>query len=150
MDPLMGTTEETYQGSKTYYYAFRGTPKSDWSGFQDKTKLLCTDLYFRSLDPIVGQKSTLVHQTGLGTKYDKEQKLSEFQKKIWNHLVKFGLDMIGYLPDPRNNKDVQSVVTYHAQFTGDLPKSIKAMQIILQYFGRALVFLYFYLDVYAE
>jgi hypothetical protein len=52
MDPLMGTTEETYQGSKTYYHAFGGIPKSDWSGLQDKSKRLCTDLCFRSLDPI--------------------------------------------------------------------------------------------------
>jgi hypothetical protein len=136
MDPLMGTTEETYQGSKTYYYAFGGIPKSDWSGLQDKSKRLCTDLCFRSLDPIAGQKSALVRQTGLGTKYDKDQKLSEFQKKIWTHLVKFGLDTIGYLPDPRNNMDVQSVVTYHARFTGDLPKSIKASKDISKLFDK--------------
>jgi hypothetical protein len=76
MDLLMDTTEETYQGSKTYYYTFVTTPKSDWSGLQDKKKYLCTDLCFRSLDPIAGQKSALVRQTGLGTKYDKDQKLS--------------------------------------------------------------------------
>ena len=32
--------------------------------------------------------------------------------------------MIVYLPDPRDNNNMQPVVTLHARFTGDLHKAI--------------------------
>ena len=111
-NPKMGTTEETYPGSRVYYYAFGGAPKPDWSGIQDVNSRLLSDLCFRSLDPVAGQKSTLHRIKGLEKPYDRTQKLSDFQRNISEHLTKYGLDTIGFLPDPKDSSKVQSVVTY--------------------------------------
>ena len=123
-NPRMGTTEETFPGSGVYYYAFGGAPKADWSGIEDTNTHLLSDLCFRSLDPVAGQKSTLYRIKGLDKTYDRTQKLSDFQKRVSDHLIKYGLDTIGYLPDPKDPTKVQSVVTFHARFTGDMEKSL--------------------------
>ena len=124
-NPLMGTTEETYAGSNVFYYAFGGSPKADWSGLFKKSERLLADTCFRSLDPVTGQKSGHYRTKGLEETFKRGMKLSEFQKSIWDHLVKYGLDTMGYLPDPRDNTKVYSVVTHHARFTGDIGKSLK-------------------------
>ena len=129
--PLMGTTEETYTGSNSFYYAFGGEPKPDWTGIKDLSSRLLSDLCFRSLDPVSGQKSTHYRIKGLTKLYERGQKLSEFQKHVWEHLTKYGLDTVAYLPDPKNPLKVQSVITHHARFTGDLNKALltsKAVQ----------------------
>jgi hypothetical protein len=123
-DPLMGTTEETSPGSEVYYYAFGGAPKSDWSGIEDLDSRLLSDLCFRALDPVAGQKSTHYRIKGLTKQFDRTMKLSDFQKNVSEHLIKYGLDTIGFLPDPKDSSKVQSVVTYHARFTGDMDKSL--------------------------
>ena len=38
--PTMGTCEETYPGSQSFYYAFGGKPHPDWSGIMDKSNRL--------------------------------------------------------------------------------------------------------------
>jgi hypothetical protein len=128
--PLMGTTEETYTGSNSFYYAFGGEPKPDWSGIKDLSSRLLSDLCFRSLDPVSGQKSTHYRTKGLAKLYERGQKLSEFQKHIWEHLTKYGLDTVAYLPDPKNPLKVQSVITHHARFTGDLNKALQSSKIL--------------------
>ena len=128
-DPMMGTTEETYPGSNVFYYAFGGQPKTDWSGLDPSSERLLADTCFRSLDPVSGQKSGVYRTKGLEAddRYKKGMKLSEYQKLIWDHLVRYGLDTMGYLPDPRNKSTkVYSVVTHHARFTGDLATSLES------------------------
>lgn len=134
VNPKMGTTEETYPGSGVYYYAFGGAPKPDWTGIEDPSSRLLSDLCFRSLDPVSGQKSTLHRIKGLKKQYDRSQKLSDFQKNISEHLVKFGMDTIGFLPDPKDSTKVQSVVTYHARFTGDMEKALTGSKTISKLF----------------
>jgi hypothetical protein len=85
-DPLMGTTEETFPGSEVYYYAFGGAPKSDWSGIEDLDSHLLSDLCFRALDPVAGQKSTHYRIKGLEKQFDRTMKLSDFQKMYRNIL----------------------------------------------------------------
>ena len=76
----MGTTEETYNGSNTYYYAFGGRPLADWSDIEDVNDRLLTDLCSRPLDPVSGQKGSKIRSTGLKFKYDhKKQSISDFQ-----------------------------------------------------------------------
>lgn len=123
-DPLMGTTEETYPGSGSFYYAFGGAPSVDWSKIGNLSSRLLTDLCYRSLDPVSGQKSALYRTKGLEKKFEKGEKLSDFQKKVWKHLRDYGLDTISYLPDPKDPSKVQTAVLYHARFTGDLDKAI--------------------------
>ena len=135
-DPRMGSTEETYANSNTFYYAFGGKPKYDWSGLENRYDRLLSDLCFRSLDPIAGQKSAVLRTKGLTERFEKSHKLTDFQKSVWNHLEKFGLDTIAYLPDPKNNLEVQSVVTHHARFTGDLSKGITISKQIQQSFDK--------------
>ena len=128
-DPLMGTTEETYPGSGSYYYSFGGEPKLDWSGIKDPSSRLLTDLCYRSLDPVAGQKSTIYRTKGLEKKYERTEKLSDFQKKIWEHFKMCGMDTITYLPDPKDSTKAQSTVMFHARFTGDLDKSVASSEI---------------------
>ena len=114
-DPRMGTTKDTYLGSGTYYYAFGGQPNYNWTGLTDPSEHLLGDLCFRSLDPIAGQKCALVCTKSLDElKLTNTTKLSEFQKEVWKHLVKYRLDTIRYLPDLKDATEMQSVVIYHA------------------------------------
>ena len=122
-DPVMGTTEETFLGSKEYYYAFGGEPNSTWTGLQQSTQRLLNDLCFRPLDPVSGQKSSVIRTKGLANKFTKQQKLTIFQKEIWKHLVKHGLDTISYLQDPHNNNNCLSVINHHARFISDMNHS---------------------------
>ncbi len=119
-DPKMGTCEETFQGSNNYYLVFGGKPRADWSGIEDPDSRTMSDLCFRSLDPVAGQKSTIYRTKALSTKFEAKQSLADFQTNVWDHLVKYGLDTIGYLPDPRNHQRVLCTVKNHAQFTGDM------------------------------
>ena len=68
-NPTMGTCEETYPGSGSYYYVFGGKPKADWSGIEDLSSRTMSDLCFRSLDPVAGQKSSHYRTKPLSTKY---------------------------------------------------------------------------------
>ena len=122
-NPKMGTTEETYSGSGDYYYAFGGEPLHDWSGIKDLDSRLLSDLCFRSVDPVSGQKSSVLRTKGLVNKYQRKDKLAVFQKQVWTHLKKHGLDTIGYLQDPNNSSSCLSVVTHHARYTSDLNKA---------------------------
>jgi hypothetical protein len=124
LDPLMGTTEETFPGSGVYYYVFGGAPKSDWSGIKNPDTQVLSDLCYLSLDPVSGQKSTHYRIKGLEKPFDRSQKLSDFQKNVSEHLIKYGLDNVRYLPDPKNSFKVQLVVNFHARFTGDIKKSL--------------------------
>ena len=119
-DPLMGSCEETYTGSKKYYYVFGGKPKPDWSGLQANQTTSVSDLCYRTLDPVAGQKGAVIRTTGLEKKFETKASLSDFLGDIWEHLVKFGLETIAYLPDPRNPTKVLNAVKQHAQFTGDM------------------------------
>jgi hypothetical protein len=56
--------------------------------------------------------------------HDRSQKLSEFQKHVWDHLVKDGLHKISYLPDPKDKSKVQSTINFHDCFKGDIEKSL--------------------------
>ena len=124
--PHLGTVEETYAGSGTYYFAFGGAPKRDLSGIEDPMARLLSEPCYRSLDPVAGQKTAHYRTKALPKRFDSSMKLSDFQAKVMEHLKDHGLDTLSYLPDPRNSTDVLSVVNYHARFTGDMEKSLKA------------------------
>ena len=120
-NPIMGTCEETYKGSKSYYLVFGGMPRADWSGIADLDSRSMSDLCFRSLDPVAGQKSTHFRIKPLSNKLDARDNITDFQENAYDHLLKYGLDTISYLPDPRNpTTNVLCVITKHAQFTGDM------------------------------
>ena len=94
--PVMGTVEETYAGSGYYHVCFGGIPKPDWSGIESKSKETISDLCYRSLNPLKGQKSIESRTQGLTKKLALERNLKEFQEKVWDHLVKYGLDTFAY------------------------------------------------------
>ena len=64
-DPQMGKCEETYKGSKKYYYVFGEKPEPDWSGLQGNQNRSVSDLCYRTLDPVAGQKGTVIRTKGL-------------------------------------------------------------------------------------
>ena len=111
--PTMGTCQETYPGSKSFYFEFGGKPKADWTGIENTGDRIGSDLCFRSLDPVAGQKSTHYRTKGLSTKFDVKQSITDFQSNVWDHLVKYGLDTIGYLPNPKDENKALCVVTKH-------------------------------------
>ena len=119
-DPLMGTCEETFKGSGSFYYVFGGKPKADWSGIKDLRERSMSDLCYRSLDPVVGQKSVHYRTKPLSSKYGAKNNLATFQADVWDHLKKYGLDTVAYLPDPKDTTEMLCVVNKHAQFTGDM------------------------------
>ena len=123
--PKMGTVEETYAGSGEYYLCFGGVPKPDWTGIESRKEETISDLCYRSLDPLKGQKSVSIRSEGLTHKLAQEQNIREFQERVWEHLVKHGLDTMAYLPDPRDPTKVINVVEEHAKFIGDLEGSLK-------------------------
>ena len=118
--PKMGSCEETYPGSGVFYYVFGGELSRYWQSIKDPSKRSFSDLCFRSLDPVSGQKSTRLRTKGISKKYDSRKSLTEFQSLVWDHLVKYGLDTMSYLPDPKDDNLMLSVIKNHAQFTGNI------------------------------
>ena len=135
-DPLMGTTEETYQGSGVYYYKFGGTPKADWSGLATTDHKVASDLCYRSADPVKGQKSIKARTNGLSKKFSRGQNMQDFQTNIFDHLVKHGLDTISFIYNPRDDTTVINVVKHHAQLTGDLERSLEICEDISQKYDQ--------------
>ena len=135
-DPQMGKCEETYKGSKKYYYVFGGKPEPDWSGLQGNQNRSVSDLCYRTLDPVAGQKGTVIRTKGLSKEYESKASLTDFLSDIWEHLVKFGLDTIAYLPDPRDPNKVLNAVKQHAQFTGDMHLTEQHCNDILSKFDK--------------
>ena len=123
--PIMGNVEETYPGSNIYYFSFGGVPRSDWSGRDNSSNTPVTDLCYRPIDPVAGQKRSVYRSKGIQNKLKKGSKLSEFQREVTDHLVRYGLDTISYLPDPKEENKVRSVVTHHARYTSDTLKAVK-------------------------
>ena len=113
-NPRMGTCIETFIGSNSYHCLFGGTPKADWSGIQDPNQRSRSDLQFRSLDPVAGQKITLHRQKGLSKKFERKHNLTDFQDLVWDHLVKYGLETLSFLPDPKDTTKVLCVVKKHS------------------------------------
>ena len=130
MNPLMGSTEETYVGSNIYYYSFGGVPNPEWTGINFKDPKSITDLCYRSPDPTKGQKQVAFRTAGLPDQYKKGDSLHDFQEEIYKHLVKHGLDTIAYIPDPRNNSGVVNVVKGHAKLTGDMSTATQTCEAI--------------------
>ena len=125
-DPLMGTFQETYSCSGSFYYAFGGKPLANWTGIMNLNNRSMSDLCFRSLDPVAGQKSAYYRTKGLSNKFgSKNISLTDFQIDVWEHLEKYSLDTVGHLPDPKDPSETLCTVTKHPPFTGDMNKSRK-------------------------
>ena len=119
--PKMGTVEETYPGSKVYHYLFGGKPKADWSGLDNPEEREVSDMHYRSVDPVKGQRSTLHRTKGLSKPFVGSGNLLNFQDDVMEHLEAHGLDTITYLPDPRGIKGkVYSVIHHHSRYTSDI------------------------------
>eukprot|EP01083_Nonionella_stella_P307628 1082052_1 len=92
--PLMGTVEETYAGSGQFNYIFGGKPLHDWSGLDTAVPRNPTDMCYRPLDRVSGQKGTIYRTKGADQLLSKTSKLSTFQEKLWIHMKEYGLDTV--------------------------------------------------------
>jgi hypothetical protein len=126
--PQMGIVEETYTGSGHYNFIFGGKPLYDWSGLDTTDPHTSSDMCYRPLDRVSGQKGTVYRTKGATQKLTRSIKLSTFQEHLWNHMKEYGLDTIGYLNNPHINNEMISVVEQHARFTGDMTKAIAQSQ----------------------
>ena len=128
--PKMGTVEETYAGSGHFNFIFGGKPLYDWSGLDTNSPHTSSDMCYRPLDRVSGQKGTVYRTKGATQKLSRSIKLSTFQEHLWNHMKEYGLDTIGYLNNPHSNGEMISVVEQHARFTGDMSKAIAQSQVL--------------------
>ena len=120
-NPIMDTYEETYIGSNSFYFVFGRKPKVDWSGIEDLSSRSMSDLCFRSLDPVIGQKTKYYRAKALSSKFEGKNSITDLQADVWDHLVNYRLDTNCYLLDPRNPKvKVLCVVTKHTQLTSGM------------------------------
>ena len=93
-----------------------GKPNYDWTG-------LNPDAYRAPIEstqygPI---KEPQTWGTTLSTKIAIGDDLSNFQKKIFEHLEMRGMDSIAYLPHPAIPTVMVNIVTDHTHFTRSMP-----------------------------
>ena len=125
LDPIMGKYFETIEGSRSWNVRLGGKPQCDWSGLDDTAITAGTvgsSLRYRPLNPSSDQKGQHYRCQGLSTFFKQGDSVQEFQKDVWNHFKKHGLDTITYLKDQQDNAKVLPVVLDHPKFRADATK----------------------------
>ena len=65
---------------------------------------------------------------GLEVKFTKKSDLLTFKRRVFEHLVEYGMDTITYLPSPDNSQKMVSVIHHHARFSVAEAKQAEAEQ----------------------
>ena len=100
-----------------------GVPLPDWSGLDPKSPTSPSDDYqFRPHNPGYSQKGTKFRETGLDSKFKRDDHLLDFISHVMTYLKRTGMDTISYLPDPTDPSRVANVVEDYSKF--DLNDSI--------------------------
>jgi hypothetical protein len=92
-----------------------GKPLSDWSGL-DVPPDIVQPTNYRPADATGASKQRYYRTAALKTTFKKGDDLQQFQKKVMERLVYYGMDPIAYLPDPADNTKMISVVNEHAKY----------------------------------
>jgi hypothetical protein len=113
--PVMGGVQKQSDTSNMAWTG--GKPRVGWTELEDPNPSSIIATQIRS--PSVSLETKALHHrtTGLEPKFTRESDLLTFQKKMMDHMIRYGMDTITYLPDPTDPKQVISVLSEHAQFT---------------------------------
>ena len=125
IDPIMGKYFETIEGSGIWNARLGGKPKGNWSGLDPTANIAGTvgsAFRYRPLNPSSDQKGQAYRSKGLSTKFKQGSSVLDFQKLVWDHLEKHGLDTIAYLQDPQDPDKVLSAVTDHPKYRANASK----------------------------
>ena len=112
--------------SKDHFVAWTGgKPKADWTGLENPSPPSIDPNQYRVSSISSRAKSKAYRTKGLEKKFTCTSDLLVFQKKVWKHLVEYGLDTITYVPDPAASMNtttglptkVMLVITGHSRYT---------------------------------
>ena len=112
--PIMGGLVQT---SSTDWCAWTGgKPKTDWSGLDSTAVQTPSDDYqYRPTSPGSSQKSTKYRETGLDTKFGRDDHLLDFIDSVKEYLVRTGMDTIAYLPDPTDSTKMICILDQYSK-----------------------------------
>ena len=135
---IMGEWEETYPGSGDFNALMGGQPLADWTGLDAAVprEEAVTSFHYRPVNPARGTKGHITRTQGLVTKFKRGDDLSIFQRQVWSHLQRHGMDTIAYLQNPFDNTLVVNVVENHARFSKDPAVVIASAQVMSDNFDR--------------
>ena len=112
--PTFGGVQEVGTDSKAAWTG--GKPKADYSGLEEPDPTVIAPAQFR-VNSITSQAKSQHYRTkGLDEKFKRDGNLQTFEKKVWKHFTKNGLDTITYIPDPTDGTKVVSVIESHSLF----------------------------------
>ena len=74
---------------------------------------------YRSTSIGTAQKSHTYRTQGLSTLFTIDSDLSVFEQKVLEHLEKYGMDAIAYVPDPLDSTKMTCCVSHHTRLSVD-------------------------------
>ena len=113
--PVMGGIQKQSDTSNMAWTG--GKPRVGWTELEDPNPSSIIATQIRSPSVSLETKALYHRTTGLEPKFTRESDLLTFQKKMMDHMIRYGMDTITYLPDPTDPTQVISVLSEHAQFT---------------------------------
>ena len=97
-----------------------GLPKSDWSGLDPSAATSPTTPHqYRSTTIGTAQKAHAYRTKGLSTLLTMDSDLSVFEQKVLEHLEKYGMDSVSYVPDPLDSEKMTCCVSHHTRLSVD-------------------------------
>ncbi len=115
--PTMGGLGRQSDGTQIAWTG--GEPKSGWTGLVDPMPPSVKPTQYRPTSIGSSTKSQYYRTAGLSAKFSRKSDLQTFQKEVFAHLKKYGMDSITYLPSPTNDGIMITVVSDHARYTLD-------------------------------
>ena len=112
--PKFGDVVEV--GTGTWVAWTGGEPKADWTELKQTAPVSIDSNQYRVTLISARSKQKYYRTLGFETKFTRTSDLQTFQRKIWKHLVGYGMGTITYLPDPSMTNKVVSVIDHHARF----------------------------------
>ena len=112
--PIMGGVIEYVKG--TFYPYTGGKPTYDWKGIDVKTSTPSPN-QVRPIYVGESQKAYKYRQSGYAIKFRSGDSLQDFEKRVNKHLIDYGMDTIGYLPDV-GGVTMVNIVNVHRRVCG--------------------------------
>ena len=121
--PIMGGLQQ--QSDTTWIPWTGGKPRADWTELEEPIPSVIGSNQYRTNSIGGSTKAEYYRTKGLEDKFSRKGDLLTLQLEVLDHLEKYGLDSIAYLPDPIDNAKMVCVITDHAQFTLKEAKSLE-------------------------
>ena len=112
--PVMGVMQMSRGGSLNVYVG--GKPLSDWSGLDPSTESEITPNKHRG-ESHKEAKQYHYRTKGFDVKITPKDDIRETSRNVFDHLVYYGLDTIGYFNDPANPGTMEHIVEKPNKFS---------------------------------